>query len=162
MSTELVTMLMVCILIERKEILPYVFQNEDIAKGVLISGTHIEPRSVQTLNETIFLVTYSSGILAKGIRSAIEKINEWLGKPVVITCDEVTAVQLPQGIECVCYTTGVESVVFNSGLDDIRTLSNARVNSGYQDYQTGPVVPGVAGIMFLNKIPGIPYFSSTE
>ena len=51
------------------------------------------------LNETTFLVTYSSGILAKEIGSAIEKIDEWLGKPMVIMCDEVTPVQLPQVIE---------------------------------------------------------------
>ena len=48
-------------------------------KGVLMSWTHAEPRSVQALNETTFLVTYFSGILAKEIGSAIEKIDEWLG-----------------------------------------------------------------------------------
>ena len=63
------------------------FRNEDIVKGVLISGTHIEPRSVHALNETPYLVTYSSGILAEEIVYAIEKMNEWLGKPVVIMCD---------------------------------------------------------------------------
>ena len=47
------------------------------------------------LNDPTFLVTYSSDILAKEIGSAIEKIDEWLGKPAVITCDEVTPVQLP-------------------------------------------------------------------
>ena len=77
----------------------------------------MEPRSVHALNETTFLVTYPSGIQADDIGSAIEKINEWLGKPVVITCDEVTAVQLPQVIEHACHTTGVESVVFNTRLD---------------------------------------------
>ena len=56
-SAELVTMLAVHILIEGKEILPDIFRNEDIAKGVLISGTHIEPRNVHVLNETTFLVT---------------------------------------------------------------------------------------------------------
>ena len=48
-------------------------------------GTHVEPRSVYALNETIFVVAYSSEILAEEIGSAIEKINKWLGKPVVIT-----------------------------------------------------------------------------
>ena len=95
-------MLTVCILIMRKDILPDIFRNEDITKGVLVSGTHVEPRSVHALNETTFLVTYSSGILAEDIGSAIEKINEWLGKPVVITCDEVPAAQLPQVIEHAC------------------------------------------------------------
>ena len=64
-----------------------------------MSWTHVEPRSVHALNETTFLVTYSSGILAKEIGTAIEKIEEWLGKPVVITCDETTPAQLPQVIE---------------------------------------------------------------
>ena len=62
--TESVTMLTVCILIDRKEILPDVVRNEDIVKGVLIGGMHVEPRSVHALNETTFQVTYSSGILA--------------------------------------------------------------------------------------------------
>ena len=70
----------------------------------MVSGTHVKPRSVYALNETTFLVTYSSGILAEDIGSAIEKINKWLGEPVVITCDEVTAAQLPQVIECAHHT----------------------------------------------------------
>ena len=55
-----------------------------------MSWTLVEPRSVQGLNETTFLITYASGILADEIGSAVEKIEDWLGKPVVITCDEVT------------------------------------------------------------------------
>ena len=119
MSAELVTMLTVCILIDGKDILPDDFRNKDIAKGVLVSGTHVKPRSVHALNETTFLVTYSSGILAEEIGSAIEKIDEWLGKPVVITCDEVTPVQLPQVIKLAHCTIGVESVVFNTGIDEM-------------------------------------------
>ena len=72
-------MLPVCILNEGKDILPDVFRNEDIVKGVLIGTTYMEPRSVYTLNETTFLITYSSGILANDIGSAIEKIDKWLG-----------------------------------------------------------------------------------
>ena len=68
------------------------------------------------LHETTFLVTYSSGILAEEIGSAIVKIKEWLGKPVVITHDKVNAVQLSQVIEHVgtAILLAVESVVFNS------------------------------------------------
>ena len=91
-STKPVTTLTVDILIDGREILSDIFCNEDIVKGVLVSGTHVEPRGVYALNEATFLVTYSSEILAEEIGSAIEKIDEWLGKPVVITCDEVTAV----------------------------------------------------------------------
>ena len=99
-----------------------------------MSGTHIEPRSVYALNETTFIVTYSSEILAEDIGSSIERIDEWLGKPVVITCDEVTATQLPQVLECVHHTTGVESVVFNTRLDEMRTDSNPSIHSGYHSY----------------------------
>ena len=141
-STEPATTLIVCILIDGKEILLDVSRDKDIMKGVLISGTHVEPRSVYSLNETTFLVTYSSGILAEEIGSAIEKIDEWLSKPVVITCDDATAIQLPQVIEHACHTTGVESVVFNTRVDDMRSDSNPSVHSGYHSYVGGPAVLG--------------------
>ena len=121
----------------------------------------MEPRSVHALNKTTFLVTYSSGILAEDIGSVIKKINEWLGKPVVITCDEVTAVQLPQVIEHVSHTTGIESVVFNTRLDEIRTDSNPSVHSGYHSYAGSPALLGASGTTFPNTIPGIPCFSGS-
>ena len=74
---------------------------------------------MHALNETTFLVTYLLGILAEDIGSAIDKNNEWFGKSVVITCDEVTATQLLQVLEHVCHTTGVEFLVLNTGLDEI-------------------------------------------
>ena len=104
----------------------------------------------------LILVTYPSGILDEDIGSATEKITEWLGKPVVITCDEVTATQLPQVLECTCCTTGVESIVFNTALDEIQTESIPSVHSGYQSYTGGPAVLGASGTTFLNKIPDIP------
>ena len=79
-----------------------------------------------------FLVTYSSGIVAEDTGSAIEKINEWLGKPVVITCHEVTATQLPQIFEYACHTTGVESVVINTEFDEIQTEPSCSIQSEYQ------------------------------
>ena len=54
MSTEPVTMLMVCVLIDGKEILLHALRNEDVMKGVLMSWTLVEPRSVSALNETTF------------------------------------------------------------------------------------------------------------
>ena len=162
MFAEPVTTLTVRILIDGKDIFPDAFRNKDIAKGVLVTRTHVKPRSVHALNETTFLVTYSLGILAADIGSAINKINEWLGKPVVITCDAVTAVQLPQVIEHACHTTGVESVVFNTRLDEIGTYSNPSAHSGYYSYAGGPAVLGISGITFLNKMPGIPHFCGSE
>ena len=43
--TEPNTTLMVCVLIDGKEILPLALQNEDVLKGVLMSWTHVEPRN---------------------------------------------------------------------------------------------------------------------
>ena len=48
-----------------------------------MSWTHVEPRSVQALNESTFLVTYTSGILAHEIGSALKRLriglaNQWL------------------------------------------------------------------------------------
>ena len=85
-----------------------------------------------------------------------------MGKPVVITCDEVTAVQLPQVIKLECCTTGVDSVVFNTRIDGLRSDSNPSVHSGYHSYAGGPVVPGASGTTFLNKMPALPWFSGTE
>ena len=125
-------------------------------KGVLISWMHIEPRSVQALNETTFLATYASGILAEEILAAVEKIENWLGKPVVITCNEVKTNQLPQVVEYVWHTTRVDSVVFNTQLYDIHSDSNQSVHSDYS------AVLGALSAAILNKIPGIPHFSGTE
>ena len=58
------------------------------------------------------------GILAKEIGAAIEKIENWLGKPVIITCNEVTAAQLPHVLECVRCIVGMELVIFNNRMDD--------------------------------------------
>ena len=161
-STESVTMIMVCVLNDGKEILPQALQNEDATKGVLISWMHVEPRSVQALNETTFLATYASGILADEIEVVIEKIENWLGKPVVITCDEVTTNQLTQVVECVQHTTGVDSIMFNTRLYDMHSDHNQSVQSGYLNYVGGPAVPGASGTTILNKTPGIPWFSGTE
>ena len=147
MSAESVTMLTVHILIDGKDILPDVFRNEEIAKGVLVSGT-------------TFLVTYSSGILAEEIGSAIEKIDECLGKPVVIMHDEVAAIQLPQVIKHAHCTMGVESVVFNTRVDGMRYDSNPSVHSEYHSYEGSPAVLGTSGTSFPNKNPRYTRFFS--
>ena len=72
-TTEWITTLTICILIKGRDILLDIFRNEDIVKGVLIGVTHIEPRSVHTLNETTFLVTYLLGILAEDIDFALKR-----------------------------------------------------------------------------------------
>ena len=84
---------------------------------------HVEPKNVQAINETTFLATYAVGIMAEEIGAAIEKIENWLSKPVVITCNEVTVAQLPHVLEHVWHITGVESVVFNKRIDDLQILT---------------------------------------
>ena len=126
-----------------------------------MSWAHVEPRSVHALNETTFLVTYSSGILAEEIGTAIEKIEEWLGNSVVIICDEVTTAHLPQVIEHTHHITRVDSAVFNTSLVEMKSDSNPSVHS-YAAMNGGPSVQGVSGTTFLNKMPILPQFSGTE
>ena len=56
-------------------------------------------QEVASSQETTFLAIYAVGILAEEIGTAIEKIDNWLGKPVIITCNEVTAAQLPHVLD---------------------------------------------------------------
>ena len=58
-------------LIDGKDILLDVFRNEDIVKGVLVSRTHVKPRSVHAFNETTFLVPYPTGTWAEDIVSTL-------------------------------------------------------------------------------------------
>ena len=46
MTIVSLTTLTVHVLVKGRDILPDVFRNEDVMKGVLISATHIEPKSV--------------------------------------------------------------------------------------------------------------------
>ena len=84
-----------------KRILPQALYNEEVTEGVLTGWMNVEPKRFQTLNKTTFLATFAAGILAEEIETAIERIDNWLGKPVVITCNEVTMAQLPHVLECV-------------------------------------------------------------
>ena len=93
MPTEANTTLRVCMLIDGKEILLQALCNEEVAKGVITEWTNMEPKRLQALSETTFLATFAVGILAEEIGIATEKINDWSGKPLVIICNEVTAVQ---------------------------------------------------------------------
>ena len=93
MPMEANTTLMVCMLIDGKEILLQTLHNEQVAKGIITGWTNVEPKRLQALNETTFLATFAAGILAEEIGITIEKIDNWLGKPVVITCNEVTVVE---------------------------------------------------------------------
>ena len=59
----------------------------------------MKPKKLQALNETTFLATFAVGILPEEIGIAIERIDNWLGKPVVNTCNKVTTSQLPHVLE---------------------------------------------------------------
>ena len=78
MPMEVNTTLMVCILIDGKEILQQALYNEEVAKGAITGWTNMEPKRLQALNEMTFLTTFAVGILAEEIGIAIEKIDNWL------------------------------------------------------------------------------------
>ena len=123
MPSEANITLTVCVLIDGKEILPQALCNEEVAKEVIKGRTNVEPKRLQALNETTFLVTFETSILAEEIGVAIEKIDNWLGKPIVITCDEVTTVQLPHVLKCVRCISRADSVVSNPKTDDLHSDS---------------------------------------
>ena len=125
-------------------------------KGVLTGWMNVEPKRLQALNETTFLATFAVGILAEEIGIAIERIDNWLGKPVVITCKEVTMAQLPQVLEHAQHISGVDSVVFNPRTDDLHSDLLQSVHNGHHSSVTSPVALGTVGQPILNKIPGIP------
>ena len=75
--TEANTTLMVCMLIDGKEILPQALCNEEVTKGVITGWTNIEPKRLQALNETTFLATFAVAILAEETGTAIERIDNW-------------------------------------------------------------------------------------
>ena len=65
---------------------------------------------------------------------------------------EVTTAQLPQVIEHACHTPGVESIVFNTRLDEMKSDHNPSVPS----YVSSPSVQGVSGTALLNRMPRLP------
>ena len=154
--------LMVCVLIIGKEILLQALHDEEVMNGVLMGWTNVEPKRLQALNETTFLAIYAMGILAEEIGMAIEKIDNWLGKPVVITYNEVTVAQLPHVLDCVQHILGVESVVFNHRMDDLHSDSFQSVLSGQHSQAASLIALGAIGPTILNKILGIPCFLGTE
>ena len=116
---------------------------------------NVELKRLQALNKTTFLATFAVGILAEEIRNTIERTDNWLGKPVVITCDEVTETQLPHVLEHARHISGVDLVVFNHRTDDLHSDSLQGVHNGYHSLVTSPVALGAVGQPILNKIPGI-------
>ena len=116
----------------------------------------MEPKRLQALNVTTFLATFEVGILAEEIEIAIDRIDNWLGKPVVITCNEGTMAQLPHVLKCVQCISGVDSPVFNHRTDDLHSDSLQSVHNGHHSLMTSPVALGAIGQLILNKIPGIP------
>ena len=115
----------------------------------------MEPKRLQALNETTFLATFAVGILAEETGIAIEKVDNWLGKPVVITCDEVTAVQLPHVLECTQHISRADLVVFNPKTDDLHSDSLQTIPSEPHSLMTSPAPLKTVGQPLLNTIPGI-------
>ena len=153
---------MVCVLIDGKEILPQALHNEEVTKGVITGWTNVVPKRLQALNETTFLATFASGILVEEMGVAIEKIDNWLGKPIVITCNEVTVVQLPHVLERAQCISGTDLVVFNPKTDDLHSDSLQTILNEPHSLMVSPAPLKPIGQPLLNMIPGMPRFSGTE
>ena len=153
MPMEANTTLTVCMLIDC---------NEEVMKGVITGWTNVEPKKLKALNESTFLATFALGILAEEIGIAIEKIDNWLGKPVVITCNEVTVVQLPHVLECMQHISRVDLVVFNPITDDLHSDSSQTFPNELHSLMPSPAPLKTIGQPLLNTIPVIPKFSGME
>ena len=153
MPMEANTTLMECILTDGKEILPQALHNEEVAKGVITGWTNVENKRLQACNETTFLATFATGILAEGIGVAIEKISNWLGKPVVITCNEVTGVQLPHVLEHVWHISRADLVVFNPKTDDLHSYFLQTISNEPHSLMVSPAPLKPIAQPLLNTIP---------
>ena len=96
------------------------------------------------------------GILAQEIGVAIEKIDNWLGKPIVITCDEVTMVKLPHVLKCVQCISGADLVVFNPKTDDLHPDTLQTIPNEPCSLMVSPAPLQPVGQPLLNTIPGMP------
>ena len=156
MPMEANTTLMVHMLIDGKEILLQALHNEEVAKVILTRWTNVESKRLQAFKETTFLATFAVDILAEEIGIAMERIDNWLDKPVAITCNEVTMAQLPHVLEHVSHISGVDLVVFNPKTDDLHSDFLQSVHNGHCSSATSSVALGAIGQPILNKILGIP------
>ena len=156
MPMEANTTLMVCVLVDRKEILPQALGNEEVAKGVITEWTNLEPKRLQALNETTFLATFAAGNLAEEIGVAIEKIDNWLGKPIVITYSEVTVVQLPHVLEHAWHISRADLVVFNPKTDDLHSDSLQTIPNEPHSLMVSPAPLKPVDQPLLNMLPGMP------
>ena len=136
-----------------------------VAKGVITGWTNMEPKRLQALNEN-HLLSYicSAGILAEEIGVAIEKIDNWLGKPVVITCNEVTAwynFPMCSNVHNVSVQKS-DSVVFNPKTDDLHSDSLQTIPNEPHSLMVSPAPLKPVDQPVLNMIPGMPRLSGTE
>ena len=95
------------------------------------------------------------GILAEEIGVAIEKIDNWLGKPLVITCNEVTTVQLPHVLKCVQHISRGNLVVFNPKADDLHSDSLQTISNEPHSLMVSLAPLKPVGQPLLNTIPGM-------
>ena len=103
------------------------------------------------------------GILAEEIGTAIERIDNWLGKPVVIMCNEVTTAHLPHMLKCACNISIELNQLFLITEWMIYILTCFRVFIVVTTVRCPAQLHWeTIGPPILNKIPGIPQFSGTE
>ena len=71
-------------------------------------------------------------------------------------------VQLTHVLKCVQHSTGAALLVFNPKTDDLHSDSLQTIPNEPHSLMVSPAPLKPIGQPFLNTIPGIPHFSSTE
>ena len=116
----------------------------------------MDPKRLQALNESTFLATFAVGILAEEVGVAVEKIDNCLGKPIVITCYEVTMVQLPHVLKCLWHISGADSVVYNPKTDDLHSDLLQTIPNEPHSMMVSPAPLKPIDQPLLNTNPGMP------
>ena len=84
---EHINAISVQVLIEVRDPLLEVLQNEKVAKCLVIEYTHTEPTYIYSLDKSTMLLLFNQNIDVTTLSMRMGAINSWLGKPVIIHSD---------------------------------------------------------------------------
>ena len=83
-TLEHINAISVQVLIEGRDPLLEVLQNEEVTKGLVIEYTHTEPMCIYSLYKSTMLLIFNQNIDVTTLSMRMGAINSWLGKPVII------------------------------------------------------------------------------
>ena len=74
-------------LIEGRDPLLEILQNEEVTKGLEIEYTRTEPTCIYSLDKSTMLLIFNQNIDVTTLSMRMGAINSWLGKPVIFHSD---------------------------------------------------------------------------